>query len=78
MHTCLDFILIYYFCEIYKIAGYTAKSLLLNGRQQDADMKQPFIAVKKKFHCIIMSTVENSVTKKISVCIAMQSVWNFR
>lgn len=67
MHTCLDFILIYYFCEIYKIAGYTAKSLLLNGRQQDADMKQP-----------VMLTVENSVTKKISVCIAMQSVWNFR
>lgn len=23
MHTRLDFILIYYFCEIYEIAGYT-------------------------------------------------------
>lgn len=50
------------------MCGVARKSVLLNGRQQD-DTKQPFIADKKKF--MYMFTVVNSVTKKISVCIAM-------
>lgn len=43
---------------------------IVNGRHQD-DMKQRSIAVKKNFITYHMFTLVNSVTKKISVCIAI-------